>query len=401
MVAEYERDLNRCYLVLPVKEDDYQIRMLKENESNGILKIRTSSLDGKERMMFDITGKQSIEKAFSRKKISYKEMTEIFYAIEKMVKECERLLIDSSEIVMLPEYIYWDIKEEKLFWVFNPFDKEACNIMDLASFLLERADNTDTESVRLSYEFYKRAKEGSINVDNLYEVLVMTDEEIYENAKKIEEAISSLDVEACLEKRKEAWLKKKAERMLNKIKNKKKDDSDLNGSMLKGQKVVAGNEHVSPKEFVAKKEALPKREFVANSEPAAYSNYSRKEDYVEESILKEDPFVRNAPGQTVLLNLPDENTRRLISRDGKIPDGDLSFFPCIIGSGRDYSDICIEEKSISHIHASIDEHDGQLYIFDLKSKNGTYVNGVRIQKEEKPIEKGDEISFGSVRFVLA
>lgn len=389
MVAEYERDLNRCYLVLPVKEDDYQIRMLKENESNGILKIRTSSLDGKERMMFDITGKQSIEKAFSRKKISYKEMTEIFYAIEKMVKECERLLIDSSEIVMLPEYIYWDIREEKLFWVFNPFDKEACNIMDLASFLLERADNTDTESVRLSYEFYKRAKEGSINVDNLYEVLVMTDEEIYENAKKIEEAISSLDVEACLEKRKEAWLKKKAERMLNKIKNKKKETPEPKCSPLQG------------KEVAAQKESMPKREFVANSEPAAYSNYSRKEDYVEESILKEDPFVRNATGQTVLLNLPDENTRRLISRDGKIPDGDLSFFPCIIGSGRDYSDICIEEKSISHIHASIDEHDGQLYIFDLKSKNGTYVNGVRIQKEEKPIEKGDEISFGSVRFVLA
>ena len=49
----------------------------------------------------------------------------------------------------------------------------------------------------------------------------------------------------------------------------------------------------------------------------------------------------------------------------------------------------------------IDEAQGKLYIYDLNSRNGTFVNGRRIVSEEKEITAGDEIQLGNLRFVLA
>ncbi len=49
---------------------------------------------------------------------------------------------------------------------------------------------------------------------------------------------------------------------------------------------------------------------------------------------------------------------------------------------------------------SIDESNGRLFIYDLNSSNGTFVNGEKISKIEKEISQGDEITIGSVRYVL-
>ena len=56
---------------------------------------------------------------------------------------------------------------------------------------------------------------------------------------------------------------------------------------------------------------------------------------------------------------------------------------------------------VSRMHAQIDEAQGRLYLYDLNSTNGTFVNGQRIKSEEYEIKEGDEIQIGNVRFVLA
>ena len=49
----------------------------------------------------------------------------------------------------------------------------------------------------------------------------------------------------------------------------------------------------------------------------------------------------------------------------------------------------------------IDESQGKLFLYDLNSTNGTFVNGQRLKSEEREIKEGDEIQIGNVRFVLA
>lgn len=54
-------------------------------------------------------------------------------------------------------------------------------------------------------------------------------------------------------------------------------------------------------------------------------------------------------------------------------------------------------ESVSKEHAEISERDGQLYVRDLGSTNGTYINGERIEGE-MPIQEGDIIQFATVVF---
>lgn len=61
--------------------------------------------------------------------------------------------------------------------------------------------------------------------------------------------------------------------------------------------------------------------------------------------------------------------------------------------GRDKdNNIVINDKMLSRKHCLIERDQNKLKVVDLKSANGTYVNGVRIKS--KTLEKEDRIKIG-------
>jgi len=56
-------------------------------------------------------------------------------------------------------------------------------------------------------------------------------------------------------------------------------------------------------------------------------------------------------------------------------------------------DIIVDNLNVSRHHTRIDKRDGLFYIEDLKSNNGTYLNGNRIDGPQ-PLTFGDEIAIG-------
>ena len=64
--------------------------------------------------------------------------------------------------------------------------------------------------------------------------------------------------------------------------------------------------------------------------------------------------------------------------------------------GRDSeNDIVINEASVSGKHAELFKDDeGRVFLTDLNSKNGTFINGKRI-KDSVIISKGDDLALGS------
>ena len=77
-------------------------------------------------------------------------------------------------------------------------------------------------------------------------------------------------------------------------------------------------------------------------------------------------------------------------------DGDSRLMPLgdEVVLGRDESLTCVlNVKSVSRRHARIERRQGDYYILDLESTNGTLVNGSRI-KEATPLKSGDLIQVG-------
>ena len=59
-------------------------------------------------------------------------------------------------------------------------------------------------------------------------------------------------------------------------------------------------------------------------------------------------------------------------------------------------EICILDNGLSRRHSALETVDGTTYLVDLRSKNGSFVNGVRA--ERVALEAGDMIRLGDVQF---
>jgi len=62
------------------------------------------------------------------------------------------------------------------------------------------------------------------------------------------------------------------------------------------------------------------------------------------------------------------------------------------------SDVVLNDPDVSRSHAIVFRQGGRVWVDDLKSANGTRVNGASVDGEPVSISPGDEIAFGSALF---
>lgn len=73
--------------------------------------------------------------------------------------------------------------------------------------------------------------------------------------------------------------------------------------------------------------------------------------------------------------------------------------PISIGKNRK-NDVVLSEKGVSRNHARIVHNKEGLFVFDLESTNGTYVNTVKIKTKEL-LKKSDIVEFDIVKYKVA
>jgi hypothetical protein len=72
--------------------------------------------------------------------------------------------------------------------------------------------------------------------------------------------------------------------------------------------------------------------------------------------------------------------------------------PLEIGRSRG-SGISLHDSEVSRRHARLAAHDGTLFVEDLESKNGTFLNGRRVT-ESIEVREGDAIDVGTTRLIV-
>ncbi|MBU0676536.1 MAG: FHA domain-containing protein [Verrucomicrobia bacterium] len=83
--------------------------------------------------------------------------------------------------------------------------------------------------------------------------------------------------------------------------------------------------------------------------------------------------------------------------DGVLKEIPLEETTLTIGRSSD-ADVVIRDEKASRIHCGIRFEDGAFFVKDLKSKNGIYVNGQRI--ESARLSPGDQIRVCSITFIV-
>jgi len=74
----------------------------------------------------------------------------------------------------------------------------------------------------------------------------------------------------------------------------------------------------------------------------------------------------------------------------------INHFPCVIGRG-DHCDEPIDNLMISRRHCAFSVHDGQVWVEDLGSRNGTRLNGERLTSAQ-PVAEGAALQLAQLAF---
>lgn len=84
----------------------------------------------------------------------------------------------------------------------------------------------------------------------------------------------------------------------------------------------------------------------------------------------------------------------------RTPDILPDHFPFIIGKLEGATDHRPKSTLISRLHARLEQRDDGIYIIDLNSTNGTFVNGKRLMpSQEEKLAPGDEIALADLHFL--
>ena len=83
--------------------------------------------------------------------------------------------------------------------------------------------------------------------------------------------------------------------------------------------------------------------------------------------------------------------------EGKRVAVELGESPISIGRSPD-ADIQIVDDRVSRMHSGVRRWEDDVYVKDLNSKNGTYLNGERIKRE--PLHHQDRCSIGAFHLLF-
>lgn len=96
--------------------------------------------------------------------------------------------------------------------------------------------------------------------------------------------------------------------------------------------------------------------------------------------------------------LPDESALLVVQRGPNAGARFLLDAERTTAGRRPESDIFLDDVTVSRKHAEFIRRDGQFYVHDLGSLNGTYLDKDRI--DEALLRDGDEVQIGKYRLVF-
>lgn len=139
-----------------------------------------------------------------------------------------------------------------------------------------------------------------------------------------------------------------------------------------------------------------------NNTSVSQNNISQNK---KESTSTQNQQINYFSNDTVCLmdeELPGQQMHKLKGAvNGKEVDVPLNNLPMTIGKLSGLVDFVINDSAVSKMHARIEEHNGQIFISDLNSTNGTIRNGEPIEiNKEVQLQTGDKIVFGRTCFTF-
>lgn len=164
--------------------EDYQMKMLRANEPEGLLPVRGRGVDGSSFYDYDVSGKVSFQALYEKGKIQAEDLKLFLRQFRAVVEEVQRHLLDINRILLKPEYIFYG-EERVYFCYYPPFAGDLWEEFHrLTEFFVKQADYEDKEGIQIVFLLHKGTMEENYSLEKLIEDCMKIEKE--EKAEKEE-----------------------------------------------------------------------------------------------------------------------------------------------------------------------------------------------------------------------
>ena len=186
-----EKDWNQSclYIEVPVPyEEDYEIRMIRNNDIPGLLKVTGIGSEGKSRYAYHTGGYISLAKKFEKETVDRDMIMEFTCQFIETVNAVRDYILDPDGILLAPEYIY--VKEGRYKFCYLPMSYRCLknSFHEMTEFFVKKLDYRDTEGIFLAYILHRSTLQEE------YDLRAILDEYISEEKKRREEQKQKEDI---------------------------------------------------------------------------------------------------------------------------------------------------------------------------------------------------------------
>lgn len=433
----YVQDGGRNYLKSePVGEVDYIVGMFAHNDIPAFVPVSFKSLNLENYFCYNMNGLIPINQSFEMNKLTADRIEAFLRSIIKAAKSMEEFLLPFDRLITDEAYIYESLgKKDEFYWIYG-IDSGNCTFTGLFERLLDRVDYKDDSAVKMIYSLYQAAKESEgiqgVNTGGSLQRIREKAEEILsaphmsldmrareliraENERNSIKRLKGIETgtgdKACskeIEGADSMARRYRAEAESKKSRSQRVDLEDTPKAKLSLFKQRQNEEKSDKTMFVksklkkvwdylnadigSKPEKLVDLQAVGENE-ISYNVREVKQPKIEASD--------NADEATTLLTgaMISNGIYCLKPEDTNEDNILLTEFPFFIGKSGDKTHHTIEDSTVSRFHARIDREEEELWLTDLNSTNGTFLNGIRLMPFGRMrVNKGDSIVISRKRY---
>ena len=325
----------------------FELGMIEHNTIKGFLKPTLKRVDGRLQLSYDISSLQPLSRVLEVRTMNTDEIKDFIIDIISATKALEEFLLEASSVVLDPEYIFTDLNLKRYSFIYIPRSENNKEEMKLLlESILDNINKEDKDCLISVYGMLKECQKKDFVINDLEELL---DRSVQKEVKRYEPVVDcETETENPIECR-----------------DKKKKQFNIFGGIFKGNKV---KEQTEEEEFLEK----------------VFDGY---EPGVSAACLNEEKSVFEVRDEeisnTVLLtDIKLNSSGRVLRSINGTEDIEISYLPFIIGKQDRICDYVLDVEGVSRIHLKFFEKKGLLYAVDLNSRNGTYINGKKLENEE-------------------
>lgn len=433
----YVQEGGRNYLKSePVGEVDYIVGMFAHNDIPAFVPVSFKSLNLENYFCYNMNGLIPINQSFEMNKLTVDRIEAFLRSIIKVAKSMEEFLLPFDRLITDEAYIYESLgKKDEFYWIYG-IDSGHCTFTRLFERLLDRVDYKDDSAVKMIYSLYQAAKESEGMQG------VSTGGSLQRIREKAEEILSAPHMS--LDMRARELIRAENER--NSIKRLKGIETGTGDKAC--SKEIEGADSMARRyrAEAESKKSRSQRVDIEDTPKAKISLFKQRQNeeksdktmFVKSKLKKVWDYLNadigSKPEKLVDLQAVGENELSYNVREVKQPKIEasdnadeattlltgamisngiyclkpedtnednilLTEFPFFIGKSGDKTHHTIEDSTVSRFHARIDREEEELWLTDLNSTNGTFLNGIRLMPFGRMrVNKGDSIVISRKRY---